>query len=102
MPETEEQYWDRLKAESEEAAARHYGISVEELRRQETEHNEEMDALHECEVINGVTGPCSECGEYSVHEQIVTTLGYRGHPGEERSGLYTCINPDCQHTELAG
>lgn len=52
--------------------------------------------------INGVGGPCEACGEYSVLEGTACTLGYPGHPGAEYSATYTCINPDCQHTELAG
>jgi len=73
-----------------------------EQERSYLAYQEEIDAIHECEQINGVSGPCQECGEYSLRESTVTTLGYRGHPGEERSALYTCINPECGHTDLAG
>lgn len=63
---------------------------------------EEAEDLYEAEQVNGLTGPCEACGEWSVLVSYVTTLGYAGHPGEERSGLYTCVNPECQHVELAG
>jgi len=63
---------------------------------------EEQDAIHEGELVNGVTGPCESCGEFSVVTRYVTTLGYPGHPGHEQSALYECVNPECQHADLAG
>ena len=60
---------------------------------------EDQSALHEACAYNGVAEwPCAHCGEYALTERTVTTLGYRGHPGEERSTLYECIN--CEHSAL--
>lgn len=74
-------------------------------REQERDYiafQEDQDAVHQGEQINGTTGPCEGCGEYSVTVSYVTTIGYPGHPGHEMSALQSCINPDCGQTDLAG
>jgi hypothetical protein len=46
---------------------------------------------------------CPQCGRRTVTHTTVTTLGYRGHPGEERSDFARCMSPekDCDWADLA-
>jgi hypothetical protein len=63
-------------------------------------HMEAEERENDAYMAAGRRSICPKCGERSVRDSAVVTLGYAGHPGAEWSQMYECENSNCDYKDM--